>query len=141
MALKAGQVRRGAVAYFDTTTLNEHPRIETAGSPAPNGELRPFLCMDPEAARNVWLELTMKPGDDRIAIGPTDKGGANQGGHWLAGDSWVNDASSFYVGPSEAFVEASEREFMDGRRPFVKGAAVKRIRAELRERSPEHWGA
>jgi len=116
------------VWYLDTTKLNHAAATLTLPDPpAPDGEVRPFVCLSARAGTSTWAEITTQPRPYRLELAVawlvTRSGSLLQGGT----RSWLNGA--VYVGEDEAFCDAvantSDNQF--------SAAAVARMLAYLQQ--------
>lgn len=117
MGLQQDEIFEGVVAYLDPAVLNAHPDVVAPPSPAPRPG--PFLCIEADAQRSCWIELTSRPGRDRIEIPASARKGGSP--RWRFSAVYVNDPRSTYVGAHAAFVAAARGDHWESslERPCV----------------------
>jgi len=94
------------VWYLDTTRLNHGAAtVELPESPAPDGEVRPFVCLRAAPGdRSTWAPLTSQPRPWRLEV--RAEWLVERSGSFLQGGArcWLNGQT--YVGEDEAFRDA-----------------------------------
>lgn len=130
--LKEEDIKQGAIAYFATTELNNHPDIDKPEYPAPNNESRPFVCISESDLEVVFSELTsqQRPEGSYQRVELTDYI-ENGFGKFNSG-CYLNDARCLYKGPKDAFCNAAKNaDKITGARPFVNSSGMDLVQAAI----------
>ncbi len=138
--ISAGPITRGVVFYLDTTKLNHAAaNLQLPASPAPDGEVRPFVCV--RVAPNgtsTWMPITSQRRPYRLELRADWL--VERTGSLLQGStrSWLN--GSIYVGDNEAFIDAEIPGDRSTRNRFSAAAMdtiTEYMRGQLRREAQE----
>jgi hypothetical protein len=132
MPITIAEIVPGAVAYFDVDVLNGDPTVTQPASETTRSG--PFLCFAVNGNTSGWAAVSTRWNKDRIRIERAWRsGGADK---WLAEDQYLNDGSTTYVGPHDAFVAASriQDKKTPATRPRVEPDGVAVVAAEVQRR-------
>lgn len=137
MALRLDEIAPGVVAYLSGAALVSDLRV---WQPYPNFEFKehPFVCIAAKHGRSVWLTLTSRQHSihRRPEVLPHWRGGGTTG--WRTRSQFVNNVTSPFCGPDEAFVDASSGEVLIGNcdRPRISATGIEAITAAMTRHNP-----
>ena len=123
------EVVPGFVSSLDQGQLTSDDRVLDT-YPQTSVELRPFVCFDIDGDQSSWAPLSRAYRRERVEIKSEWRtGGLNT---WRDGACYLNDGANVYIGPHEAFVEASrETETTPSNRSMMSEAGVAAVREEV----------
>jgi hypothetical protein len=131
LKLDASEVATGIVAWLDQAMLTRDDRIVST-YPQHGDEVRPFVCFEAAGSVSWWAPLTTQFRTERLAI----KQEWCAGGlltTWQTDPGYLADGANVYVGPDDAFVDASTNEqTTKANRAYLNEDGLEAIRAEVR---------
>lgn len=129
MPITVAEIRSGAVAYLDASTLNDDPEVTNPEHPTTrNG---PFVCFAVNGQRSGWAPISTQFREERLLIEESWR--LSGAGAWRNADQYLNDGLTTYVGPNASFAGASQNTdtFRAANRPRVNAEGVAAILAEI----------
>lgn len=126
MTLSVNEIKPGAVAILDSDALLRDNRIRKQWQQP--FRLGPFVCVHTEGGESAWFSLTTARNPMRLEL---RRAWLLDGSpHWRSVEQYLTDARKPYVGPNEAFCEASQKEIdYDSRhmRPRISPVGLRAI--------------
>lgn len=134
--LRVEEITSGCVAYLDGDALLADRRVVN-GDHGKIGQRRPFVCVRVGERESEWMLLTSQENPKRIDMDAWKVPGSK---HWMDTKQYLHDARKTFMGPNQAFADASagEIEITEHPRPSISEEGMFRIFKEIK-RYNSNW--
>lgn len=132
MKIREHEVVPGLIAFLDHRRLHRSPGVTSTScvDDVVDFKVRGFLCMATLDGHSVWSPLTTTWRPERLHLRQEWRGG---GGEALRrGDVYLLDGANLYMGPTQAFINASACEKThSGQRAHLTTEGLSAVNAEI----------